>query len=243
MLIYPAIDVIDGRCVRLSQGRFDEATYYDVPLAETLASYWEAGAKWAHLVDLDGAKAGAPRQHELLGRLANDAEINVQVAGGIRMRDDIAKLLTAGAARVVVGSRAVDAPNEVREWLEEFGPEKITLAFDIRMVDGSPLAATRGWKDTSNKKLFDLLDEFPPGMLRHILITNIHRDGELNGPDVSLYKAVLSARPDLALQASGGVRDVNDVIALATAGAAGAIIGRALYEKKIDLGEAINAGA
>ena len=205
MLIYPAIDVIDGRCVRLSQGRFDAAKFYDVPLAQALRDYWHAGAKWVHLVDLDGAKAGEPRQHDLLGTLASDAKINVQIAGGVRTRDDIEKLFTAGASRVVVGSRAVEAPGEVRVWLEEFGADKITLAFDIRLVDGQSMAATRGWKETSTKTLFEALDEFPVGTLQNILVTNIHRDGELNGPDIALYETIKERRPEIELQASGGV--------------------------------------
>lgn len=243
MLIYPAIDLIEGCCVRLLRGEFEDATYYDISPAEALQTYESAGAKWVHLVDLDGAKAGAPRQHDFLGEFAGVSGLNLQMAGGVRERTDIVKLLNAGAARVVVGSRAVEDPDAVCRWLEEFGADRITLAFDIRMIDQRPWVALKGWRETSPLTLFDLLERFPDGTARNVLITNIARDGAMSGPDIRLYEQVIARRPDLALQASGGVRSVDDISALAGIGCAGAIIGRALFEKRIDLGEAINAGA
>ncbi len=243
MLIYPAIDLIGGRCVRLLQGAFDKATFYDVAPADALAAYDAAGAAWAHLVDLDGAKEGAPRQHDLLHDLARRSSLRLQLAGGVRRREDVAGLLHAGAARVVVGSRAVEDPQGVSAWIEEFGADRLTVAFDVRLTEKGPYVAFKGWRETSSLSLFEALDRFPPGAVRHVMITNIARDGALNGPDVKLYETVLRARPDIALQASGGVRDLDDIHTLDKAGAAGAIVGRALFEKRIDLEEAIRAGA
>ena len=243
MLIYPAIDLISGRCVRLHQGAFDAATVYDVTPEATFAAYAEAGAVWAHVVDLDGAKAGEPRQHDLIARLASSADLKVQAAGGVRTVEHVQALLDGGVDRVVVGSLAVSEPATVLGWLDDFGPERITLALDVRVVDGSPMVAVKGWQETSALSLWDALALYPEGRVRHVLVTNVARDGAMAGPDVELVTALLARRPDLAVQASGGVSKAADLPPLVTAGADGVIIGRALYEGALDLKEAIDAGA
>src|SRR5438309_3892669 len=150
MILYPAMDLMAGRVVRLAQGRFDDATTYPADPAEALAAFAAAGATWAHVVDLDGARAGAPAQHDLIARLAAEAPLNLQVAGGIRTSEHIARLLDAGAARIVIGSLAVKDPPLVQGFLREFG-DRITLSLDVRLLDGTPEVATAGWTEDSGR--------------------------------------------------------------------------------------------
>ena len=242
MLIYPAIDLKDGAGVRLSQGRFDAVTVYDEDPAVRLAAFAAAGATWVHMVDLDGAKAGEPVQYELIGRLAKDAGVKLQVGGGVRSRADVERLLDAGISRVVVGSAAVQRPDEVRQWLADLGLESICLALDVKEAGPSYEVAVRGWTEGSGLTLEAALDLYPEGTLRHILVTDVSRDGILAGPNVPLLSSVVERRPDLALQASGGVATLEDLKVLSAAGADGAIVGRAIYEGRFTVEEALNAG-
>lgn len=240
MLIYPAIDLMGGRCVRLAQGRFEEATIYPADPAEALAAFAEAGATWTHVVDLDGAREKSPRQHELIGRLARDARQHLQVAGGFRTRDQLARMLDAGVGRVVIGSLAVQEPAKAAAFIREFGGDRVTLAFDVRLIGGTPQVATSGWLESSGKSLWDALALYPDA--RHVLVTDIGRDGMMTGPNVELIAEIVSRCPSLAVQASGGVSSLADLEALRAAGAAGAIVGKALWEEKFDLAEAVDAG-
>ena len=240
MLIYPAIDLMDGRCVRLSQGRFEEATIYPADPAEALAAFAEAGATWTHIVDLDGAREKSPRQHELIAGLARDARQHLQVAGGFRTRDQLARMFDAGIARVVIGSLAVQEPVTTAAFIHEFGGERITLAFDVRLVDGTPEVATSGWLESSGKTLWDALALYPDA--RHILVTDIGRDGMMTGPNLELIAGIVARCPSLAVQASGGVASLADLEALRAEGAAAAIVGKALWEQKFGLEEALDAG-
>ncbi|MBV8686591.1 MAG: 1-(5-phosphoribosyl)-5-[(5-phosphoribosylamino)methylideneamino] imidazole-4-carboxamide isomerase [Alphaproteobacteria bacterium] len=238
MILYPAMDLMGGRVVRLAQGRFDEATHYPADPAEALAGFAASGAAWAHVVDLDGARAGVPVQHDLLARLAAEAPLDLQVAGGIRTADQVARLLDAGVERVTVGSLAVTDPDLVRGFLERFGPERITLALDVGMEAGEPLVLTRGWTEGSGRSLWEIAALYPEA--RHILVTDVSRDGMLSGPNLALLDAAARRLPGVALQASGGVASLGDLIRLPTAGA---IVGKALWEGRIDLAEAIRACA
>lgn len=238
MLILPAIDLRRGTCVRLSQGRFDAATEYGDPFAQ-LAAFAEAGAEWTHIVDLDGARLGRPAQHELIGRLARATDMRIQCGGGVRERAHVAALLEAGAARVVVGSAAVRRPAEVRGWIAEFGAERICCAFDVRRAGEAYQVAAQGWSESGGATLREALALYPSGALRHVLATDISRDGELAGPNLDLVRSIASARPDLCVQASGGVAALDDLAALRAAGAAAVIIGRALYERRFRLEHAL----
>ena len=243
MLIYPAMDILDGRVVRLARGDFNEATFYsDAPL-RIFEQFAKAGAAWVHIVDLDGAKARKPSQHVFRKSLSPLIDIKAQVAGGVRTRAQIEGLLAAGAERVVVGAAAVEEPEIARSFLVELGAEKITLALDVRMQGRAPFVVTNAWRDTTQTSLFDAIAAFDGAPLVHILVTNVERDGVLEGPDFSLYQEIRRRRPDLKLQASGGVRDAADINKLKEIGADGVIIGRALYEGRIALDEALNAGA
>jgi len=239
MILYPAMDLMDGRCVRLAQGRFDDATVYSDDPARALADFARAGATWAHVVDLDGARAGTPRQHDLIAGLAGEAALKLQVAGGFREADQIARMLDAGVGRVVIGSLAVKDPERVNAFLDRFGGDRITLALDVNIVDGTPMVATAGWTETSRRSLWDIAALYPDA--RHLLVTDISRDGMMTGPNVELLRETVERLPHLAVQASGGIASLDDLRGLPTAGA---IIGKALWEGKIRLEEALDlAGA
>jgi phosphoribosylformimino-5-aminoimidazole carboxamide ribotide isomerase len=243
MLIYPAIDLKDGQAVRLLHGEFEKVTVYDDDPFTRLDAFEKAGAEWVHVVDLDGARLGAPQQHSLIANLAAAAEAHIQTGGGVRERDDVERLLDTGAARVVIGSTAVFRPKEVRAWIERFDVARVCLALDVRPREGGGWnVAVRGWKEDSGVTLTEAFDFYPPGAVKHVLITDVSRDGALTGPNVELMREVVRLRPDLQIQASGGVSGLGDLKPLREAGAAGVIIGRALYEEKFTLEEAIDAG-
>jgi phosphoribosylformimino-5-aminoimidazole carboxamide ribotide isomerase len=235
VIVYPAMDLMGGRVVRLRQGRFDEATTYGADPLSGLRALADAGAQWAHLVDLDGARAGTPVQHELIAELAGVSPLRLQVGGGIRSRDHVERLLDVGVARVVVGSVAVREPELVREWLQEFGAERITLALDVRLVGGAPQVAISGWAEDSGRSLWHVAEAFPDA--RHLLLTDIGRDGELAGPNFELLDEAVERLPHLHVQASGGVSSLADIERLRTAGA---IVGKALWEGHVQLGEVLD---
>lgn len=240
MLIYPAIDLMGGRCVRLELGDFDAATEYGDPFAQ-IDAFARAGAQWVHIVDLDGAKTGQPVQHDLIGRLARETDLRVQCGGGVRERAHVESLLYVGASRVVVGSAALRRPSEVREWIGDLGVDRVCCAFDLRSESAGFEVAIDGWSKGAGATLTDALALYPPGAVRHVLATDISRDGVLTGANVELVRQIATARPDLDVQASGGVASLADLPALRAAGAAGVIIGRALYERRFTL-EAALAG-
>jgi len=234
MIILPAVDLIGGKVVRLEQGRFDAVTTYATEPADALRQFTEAGADWAHVVDLDGARAGMPVQADLICELAGAVPLKLQVAGGYRDRKQLSRVFDAGVARVVVGSLAVKNPEMVRGWIDEFGPECITLSLDVRLVDGVPMVATSGWAEDSDRSLYDVAGKFPDA--RHLLVTDIGRDGMLQGPNFDLYDEIAERLPDVKVQASGGVSTLTDLERLRTDGA---IIGKALWEGRIALEEAL----
>lgn len=242
MILYPAIDLIGGECVRLAQGRFDAVTKYDSDPFGRLELFNAEGAQWVHIVDLDGARAGSPQQQELIGRLAQASRAKIQSGGGVRTREHIETLLEAGVSAAVVGSAAVKAPEEVRGWLEAFGKDRITLALDVLPRDGDYDAAVHGWTEGSGLSLWDVLDEYPAGVAQRILVTDVSRDGLLQGPNMDLMRKLRATRPDLEIQASGGVRSVEDLYDLKAIGVHGAIVGKAIYEGLIDLKAALNVG-
>lgn len=241
MILYPAIDLKDGECVRLMHGRFDAVTRYDEYPAARLAAFASEGAAWVHVVDLDGAEAGGARQHGLISDLAGAVAVKVQSGGGVRTLADVRLLLDAGVARVVIGSLAVTAPETVAGWLAEFGAGRITLALDVKLEDGVPVPALKGWTQRAGVDLWAALARYPARTLEHILVTDVGRDGALTGPNLELLAEVKQRRPDLTLQASGGVSSLEDLRALKAIGCDGAIIGRALYEGRFTLTEALEA--
>lgn len=245
MIIYPAIDLIEGAVVRLNKGDFEQQTTYGTDPVSVAKSYADAGASWLHLVDLDGAKNPANRQLDLITRIIDESGLKVQTGGGIRSTDDVAALVKAGASRVVVGSLAVRDYAAGKALFDSFGGETICLAADVMpSTDASGHItyniALSGWLETSDLSLFDFLDHYAQHGLVHALCTDIARDGMMTGCNRDLYTAVKAAFPKIRLQASGGVSALDDIVGLPTDGV---IIGKALYERVFSVGEALEAVA
>lgn len=238
MILYPAIDVLDGRVVRLAKGDFDAVTDYGGDPVAAAKAWQDAGAQWLHLVDLSGARDGKRRQHDLVEKVAATG-LHVQTGGGVRKATDVEAMLNAGASRVVVGSLAVQEPQTVIGWIGEFGAAKIAAAFDVRLENGAAYPTVRGWTERSPKPLVELLADYRLAGLAHALVTDVARDGMLEGPNTALYSDLVKIRKDIQWQASGGVSSIDDLSVLRNIGMAGAIIGRALFEGRIDLKDAL----
>ena len=239
MIIYPAIDLIAGEVVRLHKGDFAQKTTYGTDPVAVARAYAAAGARWLHLVDLDGAKNPANRQTGLISQIIDGSGLKVQTGGGIRSRDDVEALLAAGASRVVIGSLAVRDQQAVSEMITDLGPEAICLAADVVRQNGAFMIAVSGWQEASSLTLSGFIEGFMPCGLRHVLCTDIDRDGTLTGPNKALYDTMKADFPAIQLQASGGVKGIEDLDGLGTDGV---IIGRAIYEGKIDLKAALALG-
>jgi phosphoribosylformimino-5-aminoimidazole carboxamide ribotide isomerase len=238
MLLMPAIDLKDGHCARLFKGDFKEETRYDYDPLELLRRYSALGAPWLHIVDLDGAKDGEMANRALTLTLAYARALKLQVGGGVRSREVIEDLLAHGVDRVVVGSAAVEEPRSVIAWLKRFGCERLCLAFDVRSdAFAVPRVRTRGWAKSTPLDLWRAVKPFLAHGLKHVLCTDIERDGTLAGPNLALYAQATAHLPQLSWQASGGVRNAEDLSALAATGVATAICGRALLEGRINLEE------
>jgi phosphoribosylformimino-5-aminoimidazole carboxamide ribotide isomerase len=247
MEIYPAIDLQKGQGVRLSKGDFASTVVYAPDPVAQAQKFEKDGAVWLHVVDLDGAEAGEVRQTELIAKMTRETSLKIQAGGGIRQEEDVRKLLDAGVARVVVGSLAVEKPHRILGWFAKFGADRFVLALDVRLYeDGEAEVLTKGWKQASGLKLEQAADPFLNAGLQTVLCTDVSRDGLLQGPNLALYGKLRRLWPDLSLLASGGVSNLSDLTALAACGASGAIVGKAIYENRVDLASALaevrNAG-
>ena len=239
-MIFPAMDLMDGGCVRLLKGDFGARTNYDANPIEVAQGYAAAGAEWMHIVDLDGAKSGQAEQSDLILKIAKSANIKVQTGGGLRDIAQIKRLLNGGVNRVVIGSLAVTSPQMVKHWLRDVGPDAICLALDVNQgEDGEYRPATKGWTESSKKTLWSVLGDFLGSGLRTILVTDIGRDGMQTGGNLELYKRIQTEFPTLDLITSGGVGTLDHVKDLKTLDPYGIIIGKALYEGAFTLDEAM----
>lgn len=233
MQLIPAIDLRAGRCVRLEQGDFGSETGYASP-KDVLRRYRRLGARWVHVVDLDGAREGRRVNHAVIASLAAFFLPHLQAGGGVRCASDIENLLNAGVARVVIGSAALHQPAEVTTWLQRFGRQRICLAFDVRSAPGTePRVCTQAWQVESSVTLWQALTRYPVGSIQHVLCTDIARDGMLSGPNLELYRSAVARFPGIAWQASGGVRSAADLAALRTIGVTATVSGKALLEERI----------
>ncbi len=237
MKILPAIDLLAGRPVRLLQGDFAAVTHYPQDPVALARAYAEQGARHLHIVDLDGSRHGRPTETALIGRMVAASGLEVQVGGGIRSLAQARALRDAGVARVVIGSLAVKDPATTGAILDALGPEAVTLAIDVRLVEGRAEVASEGWLEASGLGPETLLARYPG--LRAALCTDIGRDGSLRGPNLALYRSLVAAWPALEIQASGGVGSLEDVRAVRATGADGLIIGKALLEGRFTLAEAL----
>ncbi len=234
MQIIPAIDIRGGKTVRLLHGDYSKQTDYDVEPAQLARHYASLDLDKLHVVDLDGALDGVPRNANALKLVIEATNAEVQVGGGLRELSHVEALFDAGVARVVIGSLAVTQPSLVTSWFEKFGANRIVLAIDVRVSDnGVANVATHGWTETHAMTLQRLIERFLPIGLTHVLCTDISRDGALTGPSIELYEALVQDYPTLAVQASGGVSNLDDLVALRATGVSGAITGRALLEGRI----------
>ncbi|MEA9914602.1 1-(5-phosphoribosyl)-5-[(5-phosphoribosylamino)methylideneamino]imidazole-4-carboxamide isomerase [Xanthomonas campestris pv. raphani] len=238
--VYPALDIRDGRVVRLLQGDYARETRYGDDVLPRAQAFADAGAQWMHLVDLDAAKAGGYTLAPLLGQISRQTGLQVQTGGGVRSREDVARILDAGAARVVVGSLAVRDSATVIGWLQEFGTDRLTIALDTRQdAAGVWQLPVHGWTEPAEATLDQLATQYAQAGLQHLLCTDIARDGMLSGPNMGLYAHLRALAPQLQVQVSGGARNLADVAAAKAAGCAGIVLGKALLEGHLDLKDAL----
>jgi len=239
-MIFPAIDLMDGGCVRLLKGDFNQRTNYEISPLDVAKNCADSGAEWMHIVDLDGAKHGSSSQADLIIEIAKQSGLKVQTGGGLRELYHIKRLLDGGVQRVVIGSLAVTNPQMVKFWIGELGADNVVVAFDVKLgEDRDYYPATKGWTETATKTLWNILDDYVGSGLKTVLVTDISKDGVLGGSNVALYKKIQKAYPDLDLITSGGVGTLKHVKALKVLKPHGIIIGKALYENKFTLSEAI----
>jgi len=231
MEIIPAIDCIDGKCVRLTQGDYAQKTvYHDDPLDVAL-EFERAGIKRLHLVDLDGAKAGKVVNWKVLERIAANTSLQIDFGGGIKTEEDLEKVLGAGAKWAVIGSLAVKEPERFMNWISVYGSQTFFLGADVR----NEKIAISGWKETTEKGIMDFISEYKTRGIDYMFCTDISKDGKLEGPATELYQKIMEQNNDLRLVASGGVSKSDDLYELQRIGCNGVIIGKAIYENRISL--------
>ena len=231
--LIPAIDIIEGQCVRLTKGDYDQKTVYRDSPAEVAKEFEEIGFKRLHVVDLDGAKSKHIVNSDVLHRITTDTQLVVDFGGGIKTDEDIEKAFAAGASMVTIGSIAVTNPDLFMGWLEKYGAERIILGADVRHGKVS----INGWKEDSSEDLLPFLKKYVDAGVKNVLCTEISKDGTLTGPAIELYQSMMAAYPELHLIASGGVSSIDDIKALEAAGIPAVVFGKAIYEGKINLNE------
>jgi phosphoribosylformimino-5-aminoimidazole carboxamide ribotide isomerase len=231
--LIPAIDIIDGQCVRLTKGDYDQKTVYNDSPVEVAKGFEALGFKRLHVVDLDGAKSKHIVNSHVLSRISAETKLTIDFGGGIKTDEDIEKAFASGAAMVTVGSIAVTHPELFMGWLEKYGAERMILGADVRHGKIS----INGWKEDSSEDLLPFLKKYIEAGVKNVLCTEISKDGTLAGPAIDLYCQVMDAYPQLHLIASGGVSSKEDIIALDAAGIPAVVFGKAIYEGRIDLRE------
>jgi phosphoribosylformimino-5-aminoimidazole carboxamide ribotide isomerase len=233
MRIIPAIDIINGQCVRLTQGDYQQKKIYSVDPLAVAKSFEDAGLRHLHLVDLDGAKNGAVTNWNVVRDITSKTNLAVDFGGGIKTEDEIQKLLDLGVKQVNLGSIAVKQPELVRTWLKTFGPEKIILSADVK----NELVQISGWIQNSQIKIEEFVTQYIESGIQYVTCTDINTDGMLTGPNISLYKKLKLSFPSIHWIASGGVSSLNDLAELANEKLFGVIVGKAIYENRFTLTE------
>ena len=233
--LIPAIDIINGQCVRLTKGDYDQKTVYGKPLDMAL-EFERIGYQRLHVVDLDGAKSKHIVNDDVLKAITSETSLTVDFGGGIKTDEDLEKAFAAGASMVTVGSIAVTKPDLFMGWLEKYGAERMILGADVRHGKIS----INGWKEDSAEDLLPFLRKYIDAGVRNVLCTEISKDGTLSGPAIDLYQSVMDAYPELHLIASGGVSSIDDIKALDAAGIPAVVFGKAIYDGKVDLRELVS---
>ena len=234
MRVIPAIDLRHGRCVRLFKGEYDQETVYSNDPVDVARQFEALGFRDLHIVDLDGAKDGRQQNTQVVREISSATSLSIQLGGGIRDAGTFRQWLANGVDRCVIGSKAIEEPVAARSWLDEFGPDRTVLALDVRIRnDGVPRLAAHGWTVDTEQSLWDCVSSYQRCGARHVLCTDINRDGAMSGPNLDLYREFVERFPDVALQASGGVRSATDLHSLVDIGVHSAITGRALLDGRI----------
>jgi len=232
--IIPAMDLIGGRCVRLLQGDFNKETVYSDDPVGVARAFADAGIRRLHMVDLDGARRGSSSNIDILKAVSTSCSLSIDFGGGVRSANNVRVILDSGAAMVTIGSLAVREPEKIRAWAIEFGIDKFMIGIDIR--DGR--AAVNGWYQDTEKGVAEVLSSLIPAGLRRYFVTDIAKDGAMEGPALDLYRGIIAEFPEIELIASGGVRTMQDISDLDEIGCSGVIVGRAIYEATITTEEA-----
>jgi len=227
--IIPAIDIIGGKCVRLTKGDYEQKKIYNENPLEVAKEFEDAGLKRLHLVDLDGAKEGEVKNWRSLEQVASKTNLVIDFSGGISTKKNVSICFDSGASFAAVGSIAVKDEKTLTEWLLEFGVQKFIIGADVK----DEKLAINGWTETSEKNVFELIENYKLKGVKQFFCTDINKDGLLQGTAIDLYKKILNQHPSIDLIASGGVSSIDDLFALREAGCHGAIVGKAFYEKKI----------
>lgn len=233
MEIIPAIDIIDGKCVRLTQGDYNQKTIYNEDPLEVAQMFQDAGLKRLHLVDLDGAKAGEVKNWKVLEKLASKTSMVIDFGGGIKQETDLAVVFESGAALATIGSLAVKAEATFVSWIKKYGAEKFLLGADVK----DEKIAVSGWLETTDVWIYDFIEKYMAHGVQQLFCTDVSKDGKLEGPSLFLYKQILEKFPSLYFIASGGVSSIEDLEFLRETGCSGAIVGKAIYENRISLKE------
>lgn len=231
--LIPAIDIIDGKCVRLTKGDYDTKKIYNEDPVSVAKEFEAHGIRRLHVVDLDGARSKHIVNDKVLQRIARETNLVIDFGGGIKTDEDVARAFEAGAHMITIGSIAVTDPERSMEWLHKYGPEHIVLGADVR----NGRVSINGWKEDSQEELIPFLDRYLSEGMRNVLCTDISKDGMLQGPAIALYRQVMEHYPDCHLIASGGVSSMDDIRALEAAGIPAVVFGKAIYEGKIKLEE------
>ena len=231
--LIPAIDIIDGKCVRLTKGDYDTKKIYNEDPVSVAKEFEAHGIRRLHVVDLDGARSKHIVNDKVLQRIARETNLVIDFGGGIKTDEDVARAFEAGAHMITIGSIAVTDPERSMEWLHKYGPEHIVLGADVR----NGRISINGWKEDSQEELVPFLDRYLSEGMRNVLCTDISKDGMLQGPAIALYREVMEHYPDCHLIASGGVSSIDDIRALEAAGIPAVVFGKAIYEGKIKLEE------
>ena len=233
MILIPAIDIINGQCVRLTKGDYDTKKVYNESPVEVAKAFEGAGLTHVHVVDLDGARAKHIVNAKVLEEIASKTSLQVDFGGGIKSEDDLQTAFDCGASQVTLGSIAVSAPELVLEWLDKFGSERLILGADAK----NRRIATHGWEQDSGLDVIDFVKDYTQKGFEYVLCTDVDKDGMLQGPSLELYYELLEELPEIALIASGGVTTMDDIYQCAELGCAAAVIGKAIYEGNISLKE------
>lgn len=233
MQIIPAIDIIDGKCVRLTQGDYAQKIIYNENPLEVAKEFEAAGLKRLHLVDLDGAKEGTVKNWAVLQQIAANTSLSIDFGGGIKQDKDLKIVFESGAAYATVGSLAVKQPEIFQGWLNDYGADKFLLGADVK----SEKIAVAGWLETTDINIYDFLTDYVAKGVQQVFCTDVSKDGKLEGPSIDLYQKIIEKFPSLWFIASGGVSSIEDLHALKAIGCSGAIVGKAIYEGRIQLTE------